>query len=95
MHVKNVCLLQNTTFLLSTQMLHPFLCLGESHQRGLGTQRWVPHPQPQPVPKAPSSLSVLGEEWRQAGSLQVLTGGPGLRLRGARSTGNLGHLVRS
>lgn len=24
---KKVCLLQNATFLLSTQMLHPFLCL--------------------------------------------------------------------
>lgn len=33
---------------------------------------------PQPVPKAPSSLSLGGVV--QPGSLQVLTGGPGLRL---------------
>lgn len=56
---KNVCLLQDTTFLLSTQILHPFLCLQPRRVPPKGTERWKSHPHLQPVLKAPSSLSLL------------------------------------
>lgn len=41
----------------------------ESHQRQIRTQRWESHLHPQPVPKAPSSLSLGGvvAAWLSAG----------------------------
>lgn len=58
---KNVCLYQNTTFLLSTQMLHPYLCLEPRretpHQGDMVSTVGQPSPHPQSVPKALSSLT--------------------------------------
>lgn len=93
---KNVCLYQDC---IPAQYPNapPLVCLEartNSPQSGVGTQRWQ-SPSPSLSLKPPAACHCSGEEWQTPGSLQVLTGGPGLRLRGAQSAGNLGHPVRS
>lgn len=95
---KNVCLYQKIAFLLSAQMLHPFVCARSQEQRfpaKADRNSEVGLPTPSLSLKPPAACHRSGEEWRTPGSLQVLTDGPGLRLRGAWSAGNLGHPVRS
>lgn len=68
---KNVCLLQNATKCSAPECFTPSSSWSqrESHQRRIRTQRWESHLHPQPVPKAPSSLSLGGvvAAWLSAG----------------------------
>lgn len=66
---------------------------GRLPTRGIWSQQWDNPPHTPSLSLKPSAASR--EEWQMPCSLQVLTGGTELQLRGAQLDGNLGHLVRS